>query len=143
MLAGEEARINCLVEANPENLTSVEWFRDGTLVEEERMNFEGSWGTTLVIAEVEPEDAGSYSCKAGNEVGEASSESFHLLEVHCKYVSRETQCLRLPNLNGSALQCMCFLAGVQRRVCPGDDLSPVCFQGLLPALIGETLSTNM
>ena len=57
VFAGEEATIQCQVEANPDNLTRLEWLRDGSLVEDDRFTVEE---LTLTITGVQAEDAGEY-----------------------------------------------------------------------------------
>ena len=54
---GEDATIQCQVEANPENLTRLEWLKDDSLVEDDRFVVEES---TLTITGVQAEDAGEY-----------------------------------------------------------------------------------
>jgi len=75
---GEDATIQCQVEANPENLTRLEWLKDDSLVEDDRFVVEES---TLTITGVQAEDAGEYRCVAENSVGESESEGSHTLEV--------------------------------------------------------------
>ena len=54
---GEEVRLDCQYEANPENLTRLEWMRNGVVVEGERFHVED---TTLVIDNIQREDTGDY-----------------------------------------------------------------------------------
>jgi len=78
VFAGEEATIQCQVEANPDNLTRLEWLKDDSLVEDDRFTVEE---LTLTINGVKAEDAGEYRCVAENSIGEAESEGSHPLEV--------------------------------------------------------------
>ena len=58
VFAGEEAAIECQVEANPDNLTRLEWIKDDSpLVEDDRFAVEE---LTLTITGVRAEDAGEY-----------------------------------------------------------------------------------
>ena len=96
IFAGEDAIIRCQVRANPDNLTRLEWLKDGSAVEDERFSVEDS---TLTITDVQAEDAGDYRqlilnqiptesfphrCEAENSIGEAESEGVHPLEVFCE-----------------------------------------------------------
>ena len=58
VFAGEDVTIKCHVEANPANLTRLEWLKDDSPMEEdERFVVEE---TTLTITDVQAEDAGNY-----------------------------------------------------------------------------------
>ena len=96
--------MDCQVEANPANLTDLEWLKNGVVVEGERFIVED---TVLTIIDVEREDAGDYRyqistgvstlfclnshftyfrCRARNSVGEGLSEGLHPLVVFCEFV---------------------------------------------------------
>ena len=58
VFAGEDVTIECHVEANPANLTRLEWLKDDSPMEEdERFVVEEA---TLTITDVQTEDAGNY-----------------------------------------------------------------------------------
>ena len=102
VFVGREAVIDCLVEANPRDLSVIEWFHDGELVEGERFSVdqvlqrphwqldhaanpssqETLW--SLTIDDVGREDAGGYTCRAANSIGETTARQPHLLNVNCK-----------------------------------------------------------
>ena len=58
VVAGEDVTLDCQYEANPDNLTHLEWLKDGVVLEGERFNVEDS--TTLTISNTQREDAGDY-----------------------------------------------------------------------------------
>ena len=57
VVTGEDVTLDCQYEANPENLTHLEWLKDGVVVEGERFTVEH---TTLTISNTSREDAGEY-----------------------------------------------------------------------------------
>ena len=80
--AGAEFSLDCMVEANPANLSQVAWYRDSNLLEGDRFFLES---TVLVILEVEPGDSGIYFCEAENRVGQGRAEQGTPLQVYCEY----------------------------------------------------------
>ena len=80
--AGAEFSLDCMVEANPANLSQVTWYRDSQLLEGDRFVLES---TVLVILEVEPGDSGIYTCEAENRVGQGRAEQGTPLQVYCEY----------------------------------------------------------
>ena len=57
VVAGEDVTMDCQYEANPANLTHLDWLKNGVVVEGERFNVED---TTLTITNAHREDAGDY-----------------------------------------------------------------------------------
>jgi len=74
VVAGEDATLECVVNANPDELNRVDWFHEEEMLdkEDERYQFEGN---TLVILSTVSEDKGRYSCLAENVIGEGRSDS--------------------------------------------------------------------
>ena len=67
---GSDVTIDCQVEANPANLTDLEWLKNGVVVEGERFIVED---TVLTIIDVEREDAGDYRCQISTEFPHCSA----------------------------------------------------------------------
>uniref|UniRef100_A0A915DCR3 Twitchin n=1 Tax=Ditylenchus dipsaci TaxID=166011 RepID=A0A915DCR3_9BILA len=66
-------KLICTVTGNP--TPTIEWFKDGTAVSQDRVQILCKSGVcTLEIFNMRPEDAGTYMCKAVNELGEDSTE---------------------------------------------------------------------
>ena len=63
-VTGSDVTMDCQVEANPANLTHLEWLKNGVVVEGERFTVED---TVLTIIDVEREDAGDYRYKISTE----------------------------------------------------------------------------
>ena len=57
VVIGEDVTLDCHYEANPGNLTHLEWLKNGVVVEGDRFNIED---TTLTIINTHREDAGGY-----------------------------------------------------------------------------------
>ena len=87
-LEGEEdVRLVCLVDANPGNVTSVRWFRDGEEVQQDdrtMMVAEEEEDPVLVLNPVTRQDAGSFHCTAENGVGLGES-SPAVLSLLCRF----------------------------------------------------------
>lgn len=81
--AGDEIIINCLIDANPMNLTKVNWYHNNNVinVEDERFEDEESEIVSLAINPVIPNDVGEYHCTAENIAGQGSSQNSLSLEV--------------------------------------------------------------
>eukprot|EP00092_Neocalanus_flemingeri_P009188 GFUD01009889.1.p1 GENE.GFUD01009889.1~~GFUD01009889.1.p1 ORF type:complete len:1498 (+),score=504.87 GFUD01009889.1:68-4561(+) len=80
--AGDEVTIECEVDANPAELSDVQWFHNDIAldVNEDRFEWENTATPSLSISPAQPGDAGEYSCSAGNKVGQARSPlTFRLL----------------------------------------------------------------
>lgn len=71
---GETMILKCVIDGDPE--PNVEWLKDGRVLHSsEIMNLKyKNKEAMLIIAEVYPEDAGEYTCKARNSLGEISSK---------------------------------------------------------------------
>ena len=84
--AGDDVSLDCLIDANPMNLSLVEWYHNGHLINVENERFEGgtSEPVSLAINPIIPQDAGDYSCSAQNEVGQDVSVNSVNLEVLCE-----------------------------------------------------------
>ena len=67
---GSDVTMDCQVEANPANLTDLEWLKNGVVVEGERFIVED---TVLTIIDVEREDAGDYRCQISTEFPHCSA----------------------------------------------------------------------
>lgn len=78
---GHEAVLTCIVDANPQNLSDVNWFLDDVqlnMAEDDRYEVDVD-KASLTISPVIQEDAGEYRCSAVNKVGQGRSEnSLHL-----------------------------------------------------------------
>ena len=87
--AGDDLTIDCLIDANPMNLSLVQWYHNGNVINVEDERFEGGNGEveSLAINPVIPGDAGNYYCLAENEVGQAMSSNSMNIEVLCKKMS--------------------------------------------------------
>lgn len=80
-LEGQLVVLECRVKGVPS--PKVEWYREGTLIEDSpdfrilqkkpRSMAESEEICTLVIAEVFPEDSGTFTCTASNKYGTVSS----------------------------------------------------------------------
>jgi len=83
VIAGDEVTINCIIEANPMNLSDVHWYHNDDLidVENERFEYEIDDVGTLTISHVIPGDVGDYHCAAENIVGQGSSHNYLTLSV--------------------------------------------------------------
>ena len=57
VVTGEDVTIDCHYEANPANLTSLEWLKNGVVVDGEKFTIED---TTLTIINTQREDTGDY-----------------------------------------------------------------------------------
>merc|ERR1711892_210993 len=71
--AGETVTLDCMVEANPSNLSLVEWFHNEEVVDvtDERYEDGNTESPSLTIIQVLPEDAGQYFCQARNMIGQS------------------------------------------------------------------------
>ena len=75
VIEGSPAKLQCRLTGEPE--PSIEWFKDGELVKEDKrqkMRFAGEL-CTLKILSTELEDEGAYKCVAKNDFGSAYSAS--------------------------------------------------------------------
>ena len=86
LTAGHEITIDCLIDANPMNLSLIQWYHNENVINVESERFEGGTSeiVSLAINPTIPEDAGNYYCLAENDVGEAGASNFINLEVLCK-----------------------------------------------------------
>lgn len=78
---GESANLTCVVHGKP--TPKVEWYHDNKPIKEgkEITILQDTEGVcSLAIVEVFPEDAGEYTCRAVNPVGEAVCTSSLLVE---------------------------------------------------------------
>ena len=84
--AGDDLTIDCLIDANPMNLSLVQWYHNGNVinVEDERFLGGNSEIVSLAINPLVPGDAGNYYCLAENEIGQAVSRNSVNIEVLCK-----------------------------------------------------------
>lgn len=78
---GESANLTCIVQGKP--TPRVEWYHDNKPIKEGKeitivQDTEGI--CSLAITEVFPEDAGEYTCRAVNPVGEAVCTSSLIVE---------------------------------------------------------------
>ena len=83
---GHEAVLTCIVDANPQNLSDVNWFLDDVQLntaEDDRYEVDVD-KASLTISPVIQEDAGEYRCSAVNKVGQGRSENSLHLNVLCK-----------------------------------------------------------
>ena len=92
--AGDTVTLDCMVEANPANLSLLEWYlaiaiiltnyglfwyrfhnEEVVDVTDERYEDGNTDSPSLTISQVLPEDAGQYFCQAVNQIGQARSNS--------------------------------------------------------------------
>ncbi|XP_043193004.1 protein turtle-like [Amphibalanus amphitrite] len=79
-LAGEQAVLQCRTRARPDNVT-VHWLRDGvdvTRLAELRGRLKLADNGSLVLAALQPDDHGRYTCQASNGIGTAQRASAYL-----------------------------------------------------------------
>jgi len=83
LTAGDEITIDCLIDANPMNLSLIQWYHNENVINVESERFEGGTSeiVSLAINPTIPEDAGNYYCLAENDVGEAGASNFINIEV--------------------------------------------------------------
>ncbi|KAI1726538.1 protein kinase domain-containing protein [Ditylenchus destructor] len=68
-----QCKLICTVEGNP--IPTIEWLKDGSPVDESRAQILFRSGAcSMEIFNMRPEDAGTYTCKATNELGEDRTE---------------------------------------------------------------------
>lgn len=82
LMDGEELRLPCRVVGHP--TPRIEWFRNDEVALVDAKGTQISQDTdgvcVLTISEVFPEDAGEYTCRATNKIGEASSTVSVIIE---------------------------------------------------------------
>ncbi|KAM3957665.1 hemolin [Aphomia sociella] len=80
---GEQIYLYCIYAGNP--LAHPEWYKDGTKIDngpgERVTRYNRSAGKRLLIREVLPEDEGTYTCVADNEVGKVQNHTMKLTVV--------------------------------------------------------------
>ena len=69
-VTGSDVTMDCQIEANPSNLTHLEWLKNGVVVEGERFIVED---TVLTVIDVEREDAGDYRYQISTECPHCSA----------------------------------------------------------------------
>ena len=79
-MEGDNITLECQVDTNPSDNVTITWYHDNEVVD----TVEDDSDTTLTITNVIRQDAGQYSCSAGNGIDVGYSEQA-LLEVYCKY----------------------------------------------------------
>ena len=87
---GEALSVTCVIDANPMNISKVEWYLNGNIInlEDERIIneiSETSDTVTLNIEPVIPKDSGKYKCLVENVAGWSFSADEFMLDVLCKY----------------------------------------------------------
>ena len=95
---GEILELECIIDANPKNVSSVEWQKDGEPVETNDGAGSGDGENEsdsvireideirkLTISNIQRNFKGSYSCHAENIVGVSESDSEASIDVICKY----------------------------------------------------------
>ena len=90
VMDGESANLTCVVQGKP--TPRVEWYHDNKPIKEGKeitivQDTEGV--CSLAITEVFPEDAGEYTCRAVNPVGEAVCMSSLVVEGNLNVVDDE------------------------------------------------------
>lgn len=81
VMDGESVNLTCVVQGKP--TPKVEWYHDDKLIKEgkEITILQDTEGVcSLAITEVFPEDAGQYTCRAVNPIGEAVCTSSLIVE---------------------------------------------------------------
>lgn len=76
-IPGQEAKFDVIVATDD---VDIEWIKDDKLIEDKGrfilVDDEGPGMFSLVIDDVQPEDAGEYECVAINDYGETSTKAF-------------------------------------------------------------------
>lgn len=81
VMDGENVNLTCVIQAKP--IPKVEWYHDQKPIQEGKQItiLQDSEGVcSLAITEVFPEDAGEYTCRAVNPVGEAICSTSLIVE---------------------------------------------------------------
>merc|ERR1740128_97704 len=90
--------IFCTWDANPPTLTSVQWLKDDEEIVINRDKYEGATldQPALLLKKAKRHDAGSYSCRLGNDVGTGRSVNDAFLAVQYKPEVKLTMLPTLP-----------------------------------------------
>jgi len=145
---GEEVIINCEINANPAELSQIQWLFNGEALDanDERYTWEVSANPSLHVNPVQPSDSGEYSCSAENEVGQGRSPQTFILEVTAPVESVVIEDNLVSN-DGEEMTIVCIARGSRPAATIGWVLPEhVAFEvkeevNLLEDKTFETLST--
>lgn len=85
-MPGSSARLVCLIDGNPIDLTRIRWYKDNQQIDDWQTN-----GTVAIKSQIHRDDAGEYQCEVSNEFGQSRRSTS--LFVQCKRRTKQTSTL--------------------------------------------------